>query len=59
MDNKLHAIQKCVRLVCIWVPTGNSVRPLVCKWGDAAVTQAAVESPSPSQTEAGRMRLCA
>lgn len=57
MNNKLHAIQKCVRLVCIWVPTCNSFRPLVCKWVDAAMTQTAVASPS--QTEAGRMRLCA
>ncbi len=57
MKNKLLAIQKSVRLVCIWVPTGNSVRPLVCKWVDAAMTQTA--GASPSQADAGRMRLCA
>ena len=57
MKNKLLAIQKSVRLVCIWVPTGNSVRPLVCKWVGAAMAQTAAASPS--QADAGRMRLCA
>ncbi len=57
MKNKLHAIQKSVRLVCIWVPAGNFVRPLVCKWVDAGRPQDAVAASS--QTEAGRMHLCA
>jgi hypothetical protein len=57
MKNKVHAIQKSVRLVCIWVPTGNSIRPLVCKWIDAAMAQDALVVSA--ETEAGRMRLCA
>ena len=57
MKNKLHAIQKSIRLVCIWVPPGNSARPLVCRWVDAGRPQDGAGSSS--QTEPGRMRLCA
>jgi hypothetical protein len=57
MKKKLYAIQKSVRLVCIWVPTGNSIRPLVCKWIDAAMARDALVVSA--ETEAGRMRLCA
>jgi hypothetical protein len=57
MNNKLHVIQKNIHLVCIWVPTDNSARSLVCKWMDPAMIQTPV-TPA-SQPEAGRMRLCA
>jgi hypothetical protein len=57
MKNKLHLVQKIVRLTRTWVPTGDAKNPLACVWVEAG-TQRAV-SAAPAGTEAGRLHLCA
>jgi hypothetical protein len=57
MSNKLHLIQKAVRLACIWVPTGDARRPFACVWVEANTAPGA--STVPSADQAGRVHLCA
>lgn len=57
MKNKLQAIEKNIRLVCVWVTTSNSEIPLICKWVQAS--KVSVAASASSTTDEGRMRLCA
>lgn len=56
MNNKLHLVQKSVRLNCAWVVTGDAKMPLACIW-------IAAETPSAYavtiHSEEVRMHLCA
>ncbi len=57
MNNKLQAIEKDIRLVCVWVTTSNSDKPVICKWVQAS--KVSLAAPASSTTDEGRMRLCA
>ncbi|MGA3009171.1 MAG: hypothetical protein ABSD72_02805 [Terracidiphilus sp.] len=57
MKNQLYMVNKPVRLMCIWAPTGDVKKPLACVWVEAAVPRAA--SALPADSDARGLRLCA
>ena len=58
MNNTLFAIRNPGRMVCAWVPTGDSRTPLVCVWVEAGDPRAASTMSCLDKEPAG-MRLCA
>jgi hypothetical protein len=54
--NTLFSIRN--RMICAWIPTGDSKTPLVCVWFEAGGPRAASTMSSLDKEPAG-MRLCA
>jgi hypothetical protein len=58
MKNTLFAIRNPGRMVCSWIPTGDSKTPLICVWVEAGDSRAA-STMSALDKEPAEMRLCA
>jgi hypothetical protein len=58
MNNTLFAIRNPARMICAWIPTGDSKTPLFCVWLDADDPRAASPMSSLDKEPSG-MRLCA
>jgi hypothetical protein len=58
MNNTLFAIRNPGRMICAWIPTGDSKAPLVCVWLDAGDPRAA-STMSSLDHEPAEMRRCA
>ena len=58
MNNTLFAIRNPHRMICAWIPTGDSKSPLVCVWFEVGDSRAASTMSSSDKEPAG-MRLCA
>jgi hypothetical protein len=61
MQNKLILIRNTVRLTCVWVPTGDSNRPLACVWVRTKAPQPVNHAPYKDEAgpESGMVHLCA
>jgi hypothetical protein len=61
MQNKLVLIRNTVRLTCVWVPTGDSNRPLTCVWVETKAPQAVNHASYEDEVEreSGRVHLYA
>jgi len=57
MNNTLFAIRNPGRMICTWIPTGDSKTPLVCVWFETSDPRAA--SKMSSHKEPAGMRRCA
>jgi hypothetical protein len=57
MNNTLFAIRNPGRMICAWIPTGDSKAPLVCVWFETSDPRTA--STMSSDKEPAEMRLCA
>lgn len=58
MNNTLFAIRNPGRMICAWIPTGDSRSPLVCVWLEAGHPRAASTMSSVDREPTG-IRLCA
>jgi hypothetical protein len=58
MNNTRFAIRKPIRMICAWIPTGDSKTPLVCVWFEADDPRIA-STKSSFDKEPVELRRCA
>jgi hypothetical protein len=59
MNNIFRTIRETGHLTCAWVSTGNPKSPLACVWMAEEPSYAACTTHVSTNSEVGRMRLCA